>query len=61
MHQVECRKYKPAYNNNEQCILTVLSGMPGGGMPGGPGGFPGAAPPPGGAGHDEGPTVEEVD
>jgi heat shock 70kDa protein 1/2/6/8 len=44
-------------------------GMPGG-MPGGPGGFPGAGGPggfpgaggPGGAGgHDDGPTVEEVD
>jgi len=36
-------------------------GMPGGGFPGagGPGGFPGAGA--GGAGHDEGPTVEEVD
>jgi len=37
-------------------------GMPGGGMPGGgPGGFPGAGGPAGGAGHDDGPTVEEVD
>jgi heat shock 70kDa protein 1/2/6/8 len=38
-------------------------GMPGGmgGMPGGPGGFPGGAPGAGGPGHDEGPTVEEVD
>jgi L1 cell adhesion molecule like protein len=35
-------------------------GMPGG-MPGGPGGFPGAGGPPGGATHDDGPTVEEVD
>jgi len=34
-------------------------GMPGG-MPGGPGGFPGAGGP-GGATHDDGPTVEEVD
>ncbi|KAH7419187.1 putative heat shock 70 kDa protein 2 [Cadophora sp. MPI-SDFR-AT-0126] len=34
-------------------------GMPGG-MPGGPGGFPGAGGP-GGASHDDGPTVEEVD
>jgi len=34
-------------------------GMPGG-MPGGPGGFPGAGAP-GGATHDDGPTVEEVD
>jgi heat shock protein 1/8 len=34
------------------------SGMPGG-MPGGPGGFPGAGA--GGAAHDDGPTVEEVD
>ena len=34
-------------------------GMPGGGMPGGMGGgFPGGAP---GGGHDDGPTVEEVD
>ncbi|KAM0516059.1 hypothetical protein ACHAPE_005682 [Trichoderma viride] len=33
-------------------------GMPGG--PGGPGGFPGAGGPPP-AGHDDGPTVEEVD
>merc|ERR1712137_1183631 len=31
-----------------------------GGMPGGPGGFPGAGGP-GGATHDDGPTVEEVD
>ncbi|UKZ64551.1 uncharacterized protein TrAtP1_005766 [Trichoderma atroviride] len=31
-----------------------------GGMPGGPGGFPGAGGPPP-AGHDDGPTVEEVD
>jgi L1 cell adhesion molecule like protein len=34
-------------------------GMPGG-MPGGPGGFPGAGGS-GGAAHDDGPTVEEVD
>lgn len=34
-------------------------GMPGGGMPGA--GFPGAGGPAGGSGHDEGPTVEEVD
>ncbi|SPO03966.1 Heat shock 70 kDa protein [Cephalotrichum gorgonifer] len=32
-----------------------------GGMPGGPGGFPGAGGPAGGASHDDGPTVEEVD
>jgi len=40
-------------------------GAPGGpgGFPGagGPGGFPGAGGPAGGAGHDDGPTVEEVD
>jgi heat shock protein 1/8 len=41
------------------------AGGPGGpgGFPGagGPGGFPGAGGPAGGAGHDDGPTVEEVD
>jgi len=35
-------------------------GMPGGMPGGGPGGFPGAGGP-GGAAHDDGPTVEEVD
>ncbi len=51
-------------------IMTKLygaGGAPGGmpGMPGGPGGFPGGAPGgfpgAGGAGHDDGPSVEEVD
>jgi heat shock protein 1/8 len=39
------------------------AGGEGGGMPGGMpgGGFPGAGGPPGGATHDDGPTVEEVD
>ena len=36
-------------------------GMPNMGGAGGPGGFPGAGGAPGGATHDDGPTVEEVD
>jgi len=44
-------------------IMVKMYGGAEGGMPGGMpgGGFPGAGGPPGGATHDDGPTVEEVD
>ena len=41
--------------------MPGMGGMPGGMPGGGPGGFPGAGGPGGAAGHDDGPTVEEVD
>ncbi|KNZ48120.1 heat shock protein HSS1 [Puccinia sorghi] len=41
-------------------VYGAAGGMPGGGMPGGPGGFPGAGAGAPGAGADE-PSVEEVD
>ena len=43
--------------------LYAAGGAPGGGMPGGPGGFPGAggAPPSGAGTGGAGPTIEEVD
>jgi heat shock protein 1/8 len=47
------------YGGAEGGMPGGMGGMPGGGMPGG--GFPGAGGAPGGAGHDDGPTVEEVD